>query len=316
MSEIDRSAFGATAEPMAIEAKFRSSEDVVHAEHERVLREIGELTGFEDVDAVPTYDDLRSAAREGPVVYLSATEAGGSAVIVTGAPEPEVVELGSLRHGDVVEHAAALLQASPWEVADVIAGQLDWLWDVVLAPLVPQLPPASLVTLICVGALSQLPVHAAGATRDDTGVWRDRTGDLAFRYAPNARVLLRAQTVDDDGADGLVLSVAVADAPGAGPLPRVEDESRGVAALFPESTIRPSPPTVLNVSAALDHCDVWHFACHGASVPDSPLDSYLLLEDGRLTLRAIFARPPCGGDWRCLLRARRRCRRPRCSTRS
>lgn len=36
---------------------------------------------------------------------------------------------------------------------------------------------------------------------------------------------------------------------------------------------------------------IWHFACHGIHDPGDPLESSLVLCDGRLRLRTIFARP-------------------------
>ena len=87
-----------------------------------------------------------------------------------------------------------------------------------------------------------------------------------------------------------ILTVAV---PGEGDaaLSCVDAESAGVADLFARRVTRPSPASVENVLAALDECEVWHFACHGEHDPDQPLASCLLLEDGPLSLRALFARP-------------------------
>ena len=56
-------------------------------------------------------------------------------------------------------------------------------------------------------------------------------------------------------------------------------------------TERPSPPSRAAVLRAMDTCGIWHFACHGVHRRTDPLESSLVLSDGRLTLRAIFARP-------------------------
>jgi CHAT domain-containing protein len=309
MSRMDRTAYRTIPTTLGVStstvradlfaAAFTSAERVTHAEHERLLREIGGVPGCEDAGASPTYDDLRGAARDGPVVYLSVTEQGGHAIVVTDAPDPVVVELASLRAPDVDAHARRLLRAPhAHAVADELEAQLPWLWDALVRPLVAHLPPASLVTLIPVGALSQLPIHAAGAAPDRDGVWHDQTGGLVFRYAPNARVLLRAQAAAGaiSVGDLQLLTVAVTDGPGAPRLQGAKDESQGVAAQFARRrTIRPWPATVTNVSAALDGCGIWHFACNGRHDLDEPLESCLLLDDGPLTLREIFARPAARG---------------------
>ena len=46
-----------------------------------------------------------------------------------------------------------------------------------------------------------------------------------------------------------------------------------------------------DVLAGLRGGAIWHLACHGAAVPDRPLESRLELADGSLTVREILARP-------------------------
>jgi CHAT domain-containing protein len=42
----------------------------------------------------------------------------------------------------------------------------------------------------------------------------------------------------------------------------------------------------------MDGASVWHFACHGHSDQERPLDSAVILSDGPLTLGEILERPP------------------------
>lgn len=271
-----------------------SAEYVALTEHERLLREISRIPGFEDVDASPDYDVLRAAASEGPIVYLAAAEEHGLALVVTPRPEPVLVELPAIDRAAVDRHVARLLaREGPEAIAREMDTLLPRMWSDVVGPLAPHLPPASLVTLIAGGALAELPIHMAGAQRDDDGGWHDRTGGIVFRYAPNARVLLRAQQTARAlaGQDLSVLTAGVSDAPGRRRLRHALRESEGVAASFaPARAERPSPATVATVQRYLDDCAVWHFACHGIHDPMSPLDSRLELADGPLTLRTMFAR--------------------------
>jgi CHAT domain-containing protein len=195
----------------------------------------------------------------------------------------------------VVTHVQRLARCGrPHELSDELTAQAPWLWDVLMEPIVTRLAPQSLVTLIPLGPLSMLPLHIAGMTPGRDGIWRDRTDRIVFRYAPNARVLRRAQ----DHARALegealrVVTVNVPAAPGESPLHATVTESGGVEARFgSQHCERPSPPNRASVLSALGRCAIWHFACHGVHDPLDPLESRLALSDGPLTLRAIFARP-------------------------
>jgi hypothetical protein len=245
----------------AFRGRFGPRDGVPLADYDRLVREIGRVPGFEDVDAPPTYEDLREAARDGPVVYLAATSNGGYAVVVTeAAPEPAVVALPRLTSDDVQPRAAMLLTASGADAAEALESTLAWLAVSVWKPLAPVLAAPALVTLVPVGALGMLPLHAAGRAPARDGRWRDATGGLVFRYAPNAAMLARAQAIAR-GAGGFDAPVATAEA----------------------------SDSVEQVLGALGDAAIWHLACPTEHGPDDPLSSRLRLADGRLSLRAMLA---------------------------
>jgi CHAT domain-containing protein len=302
ISQADRAAFSAGAPSQTMlfggrrfQARFTSSDHLALSDVEQLLREIGQVPGCEDVDAPPDYDDLRAAASEGPIVYLSAGAAHTLAVIVTEAPEPVVVELAPTLD-ELTALARPLAEATnPGEVMDLLTSIIPALWTGLMQPVAAHLAPGALVTLIPLGALSLLPLHVAGLMCDDDGNWHDHSGGLVYRYAPNARVLSRAQAHASAlaGRQLPVLTVDVPDAPGESRLPCASAESAGVVARLGASRAqRPVPPTRGAVLRAMDTCGIWHFACHGIHQSTDPLESSLVLADGRLTLRAIFARPP------------------------
>ena len=164
-------------------------------------------------------------------------------------------------------------------------------------PLAAQIAPGSLVTLDPLGALALLPLHAMAMAPAAEGGGQDRSAGLVFRYAPNARVLARAQAQASAlaGAPVRVLTVAVPDAPGEAVIEHARAESAAVVARWAGRTEHPEPGSRRAVLQAMDRCGIWHFACHGVHLPGRPLDSRLVLADGPLTLRTIFARPQAAG---------------------
>jgi CHAT domain-containing protein len=274
-------------------AGLASAEYTALADYEALLREIALLPDFEDVDAAPVYDDLRRAARDGPIAYLAALEDRGFALLVDPiAPEPIVIALPRMHRARVDGHVDRVRAArDPVDVSAVMATLLPDLWTDVLEPLVDHVAAPSLMTLVPIGSLGELPLHAAGAALDAGDIWRDRTGGIVVRYSPNARVLLRAQRTAEavSQEEPRLLTAAVPNAPGKPPLTHAAIESSGVAACFASGhAARPDPPTVANVVPLLDEATVWHFACHGTHDPQAPLDSTLELSDGPLTARTLL----------------------------
>lgn len=278
--------------------RFTTTGHIALGDRERLLREVSRVPGCEDVDAPADYDDLRAAAGDGPLVYLSVTGGGAHAVIVTSdAPRPAVVPL-AITAPELDRRVAAWREAmDAGDVSVTLEPLLGWLWETIGAHVTPEVDAGGLVTLITLGGLSLLPVHAMGMTPGDDGVWRDRTRGLVFRYAPNARVLRRARAHArslDAGALP-VLTVGVRKAPGQLELESAECESRGVSQRVGTRAIRPAPAVRGTVLDGMDQCAIWHFACHGIHKPAAPLESSLTLADGELKLRSIFARPAGSG---------------------
>lgn len=103
-------------------------------------------------------------------------------------------------------------------------------------------------------------------------------------YAPSAGVLRRCLRRPQAGFESALL-LGVADEQ----TPRVRDEIRALAPLFPRSEV------LLDADATLEalrlgapRADVLHLACHGQFRPDSPLFSSLRLGDGWLTVRDAY----------------------------
>jgi hypothetical protein len=129
------------------------------AEHEDLLREIGALPGFADVDAPPSYADLTAAAADGPLVYVVALEQRGFALIVeAGSSAPVLLRLPRLdrpwaEQASTVMGAARRGRAASRELGNLLLE----LWDRALGPVAGRLPRGALVTLVPIGPLVDLP---------------------------------------------------------------------------------------------------------------------------------------------------------------
>jgi CHAT domain-containing protein len=268
------------------------------AEYEAVCWEVAAVQGIDGIVPGVRYADLVAATRDGPLVYVAAAANGGYALIVTGRGDPELVDLPRLTAAEVRKRAdAAVTHVDQTSLSRT----LRFLWERGMARLGERLPAGAVVTLVPVGHLGLLPLHAAGILTGSDGVqrWRHLADRLAIRYTPNARALVRSF---DRAAshDGRPLSLAAFDAPrGPGVPPRARLEHTRREVLEVDERWRATRQPVALVSPARradalrvlsDHA-VWHFACHGEALPDQILGSGLVLTDARLTLRDMLAVP-------------------------
>jgi len=131
----------------------------------------GEGEGKGDVG----YEDITAQTRDGAIVYLAAARAGGYALVVAATHDPQYVDLPDLDRAMVADltrqvldpvsaatrGARDLVVARPG-TADPMAEGLRLLWRNGLRDLVLLSARGRVVTLIPVGLLTLLPLHAAG----------------------------------------------------------------------------------------------------------------------------------------------------------
>ncbi|MDR6319255.1 CHAT domain-containing protein [Actinoplanes couchii] len=168
------------------------------------------------------------------------------------------------------------------DAQQAVAGVLRWLGATVVDPVLDHLgvpaghPSPPRVWWSPVGALALLPVHAAAA------------GRVVSSYTPTLRALRRARA--RPAAPGPTLVVAMAETPGATPLPQAGREAAAVADLTGATVLREAGATAGAVRAALPRHPGVHFACHAVADPADPSAGRLLLHDHReqaLTVREI-----------------------------
>ncbi|HET7013617.1 MAG TPA: CHAT domain-containing protein [Streptosporangiaceae bacterium] len=218
------------------------------------------------------------------------------------AGPPAYLRLPKLTRSEVADQVASFLRGPSLdtiaELMALIAATARWLWHAGLSELAAELPAGALVTIVPAGLLSLLPVHAAsGPTAPDQNPedWEFLADRVTVRYAPNARMLVRAQTRAASMPDERLslLSVAAPDAIPGSRLPYAAREAEQVWQQWhqPADQEPVTGGTISDVEPLLAERTVWHFACHCQARPDRILDSALVLDGGELTLRAIFALP-------------------------
>lgn len=251
---------------------------------ETIESEIGAVLGPRSEPI--TYDEIRAAAADAPLVYLAAAGDTGYAVVVRRQGFPQSFWLPALRRDEIAARAADLGRRTVTVdvPADAVGAALGELTPA-LADLAAHLRNEPVITLVAVGALSLLPVHAAFG---DPGP--------AIRHIPSAHALpAYTQPVT---ATTRVLAVRAERPrlpPGAIPLPDLRlarPQTALLKKMYGARLTTAADARANQVLADLATADVCHFMCHGRFSPDQALDGSLLLADRPLTLSEILARDP------------------------
>ena len=257
---------------------------------------------FPELAAAPSLEAIREAAADVPLVYLAVTPVGGLALVVyAGAIEPvwldiAVEDLHVLLLGQAGEGGSSgylSLHTSPGDVKEALNQILPLLGERVMGPLaevlrVLVLPEGTArVTLIPVGLLALLPLHAAVLARGE--------GEACFldefmvTYAPSAQALAVARREVERRAAAPLRLAGLGD-PSADPL--ASDELAYIATLFSGRAARllePGEATRGMLLAALAEATVAHFSAPASSDLAAPLDSGIRWAGGRrLTLRHLL----------------------------
>ena len=248
---------------------------------------IRRIDGYEDFLLPTTGAELADAAREHPLWYVAATASGGLALLVdtdgavTGLRIPDLTQSALTTTLERYFDAYEQRRADPPGWISALDDATRWLWDSVMGPLLAAAPETKEATLVPGGILGYLPLHAA---------WREAPGaptgrryaldDVVFGYAPNARALNAARAAARRATGDSLLAIEDPRPVAAEVLENAPDEVAAALALFADGTrLRGRDATRARVSEALAGADVLHFACHGATNPEDPLRSALILAD-------------------------------------
>lgn len=271
------------------------------AELHEAIEQIQLIPGYERFLAPVEMDEI-SAAADHPLVYLTASDDAGVALVVRG-DRVDSVPLPALRTAPLREWAERHREHFPTAGSRGAAQRGGWdrhladlrdrLWEAVAEPLLADLSGVPHASLVPCGLVGLLPVHVAGY-RDSTRPtgFRYLIDDLSIGYVPNARALAASRRRAASTPTGRLLTVAdpQASAP-ADRLPYARWEAQVAAATFPGPVTQLCGPdaTVERVRADLPTAWLAHFGCHGNAEPTDPLRSALRLAgDGRLHLSDIM----------------------------
>ncbi|RAO19931.1 hypothetical protein GUI43_00568 [Micromonospora noduli] len=286
-----------------------------------VARRIAAVTGADPMAIAVNYDDIIAATGDGALVYLGAAKAGGYALVVAARHDPQYVDLPKLDRASVAGLVAkvlpeteaatglrsfAIVNGKPAGARDLSAfGQtttspmteaLHTLWNDGVRDVVLLSARGRIVTLVPVGLLNLLPLHAAGepSTPSEEPAGRRHIGQFsAIRYAPNARALRRCRDTARELAvrEQSLLAIDVPDGHRVDPRGHLRYVARETIEIVRRWTGLPTSPSHACTweefrSAANEHT-VWHLACHGSAEPGSILDSRLYFADRQVTLEEL-----------------------------
>lgn len=250
-------------------------------------------------------EQIRAGAGTAPLLYLSACTAGGLALLVTaGEAAPQTVWLPRLTDASASERAQQYWRAyqawlspnSPPEAfqqwRDVLDQATQWLWEVVMGPLLRAVPELRDVVLIPAGLLGLFPLHAAWKPDRRQPSRRSYALDgLTIRYAPSAAAVLAAQKrAAVTGEDSLLAVVDPWPVDGP-PLPNAAPEVAIAVSGFAHSQVLHGGEATRDaVLAAMPQASVLHFSTHGRADLADALSSGLAVAARRfVTVRDFMS---------------------------
>lgn len=295
------------------EPNWAASLQAVRVELEAAIAAIRQVSGYENFLKPPTFNTIKSAAQEVPLVYIVVTDMGGLALILNPdqapvtplwLPDLTEAELRSQLVGtDAESSASSYLGAySNWRQnqqdehsRQVWFNALDnttrWLWQVLMGSLVEVLGTVETAVLIPVGVLGLLPLHAAWTEDATLPTGRCYAIDrLTLTYAPNARALNAARAIASQVVSESVLAIADPQPITAAPLDNAEYEAAVATSMFSQHHIlKHREATRSAVLAELPKYSILHCSCHGYANLVEPLTSGLAMSnDEVLSLRDLL----------------------------
>lgn len=261
-------------------------------ELDKLVLEIREQPGFEEFLLPPNEEEIRAAANPGPIIVINASVYRCDAILVE-SHQIRSIALPGLTLDEIQIRTRNLDSANP--------KVLEWLWDVVAKPVLDALgltqTPNDIwphIWWIPTGIMSKFPLHAAGYhTRGTSETVMDRA---MSSYGSSIKTIINSRkytTPHPFSSDARALLVPMEHTPGYPSLPHASKEVEMLQHYFKSINVDSVEPgrQVENIKTHLPSYSIFHFAGHGHTDPDDPLQSCLVLGDQKsepLTVGSLF----------------------------
>ncbi|KAF8598996.1 TPR-like protein, partial [Ceratobasidium sp. AG-I] len=281
------------------------------AQYNALISQARGLSGFEDYMRTKKVADLMPVVRSGPVVVINVHRERCDALVLR--PQTigvEHVPLPKLSYKDIGELQVKMRQSLGSRslrdrkphvrrrgFGDPFEQVLVDLWHNLVKPVLEhlgytkKLPIEQLphITWCTTGALSFLPIHAAG----DYGSGEERIYDYAITsYTPTLSALLPSAS-SSPGHESGVLTVSQESTHGLPPLPGTKQELAAIQKHIgdlPHRQLENIEATPAAVLAAMEKYECVHLACHASQNVVLPTKSCFHLHGGTLSLEEISQR--------------------------
>ncbi|CUA67673.1 hypothetical protein RSOLAG22IIIB_07517 [Rhizoctonia solani] len=282
----------------------------VAEEYDKLIHQVRTIPGFQDFLKRKESKAIMSCARQGYVVVINAHKSRCGALVlqpghsgVTHIPLPNLtldkavtaraqIE-ASLRRQNIRERGFKTGKAT--NERDRFKDALYFLWVDVVKPILDALELQPLtevlprITWCTTGALSFLPLHAAG----DYGHPQERIYNYAISsYTPTLSAIMPGTTSKTLSSLGIkVLAVAQSTTPGHSDLPGTLQELENIRAHIHKphqfTQLEGENATIDTVMQAMESHSWVHLACHAHQNTSNPTQSGFFLQDGVLSITQI-----------------------------
>ncbi|OXM60493.1 CHAT domain-containing protein [Amycolatopsis vastitatis] len=231
-------------------------------------------------------------------VYLHTLQAAEWAAAARDLAREQLRDAPIMAHRQAVQAAERVVRAADAAVEGMLLDLCRWMWQVIAEPILDALDlpdcggdPLPRLWWCSTGALTLLPLHAAGYHDDPPPRRRTVLDRVVSSYTPTLRALLAARQPLDRlvADDDRLLTVGVSEVVGQLPLPGVAAELATLAELVPDrrTDLVDGAATRDEVLRALRTHRWAHFSCHGNQDLNDPAEGGLVLADGVLRIADI-----------------------------